>query len=682
MAEFQVQNCIGRPSGIWLSALVILLRATSHIHRWLIVGCLLLAAGRGVAAELPDPNATPDNRNVESAPTPQADTTQLEVRVDLNRETNPIQPFIYGQFIEHLGRCIYGGIWAELLEDRKFFHPPGSPSSPWRKHGGEIGWSLLYDVERPYAGEGSVKVSVSTRAPDELQGIQHRALGLQADHEYHGYAYLAGRGTVKVRLHWGDRPSQSDTATIRLNQANFGRYPFHFRSGATTTNGSLTLGLESSGAVWIGTASLMPANHVEGLRPDTLELLRELDSPIYRWPGGNFVSGYDWRDGAGPRDRRPPRKNPAWQGIEHNDFGIDEFIAFCRQLGTEPLVVVNTGLGPPELAAALVQYCNGGGQTTWGRRRAVNGHPQPFHVRWWAIGNEMYGDWQLGHVDLDRYLARHREFVDAMRAVDPSIRVVGVGATGPWSEGMLTHCADTIDLLSEHFYCGQLDDLESHVAAIPNAVRDKANAHRKYLDTLPNLKARSIPIALDEWNYWYGPHLYGELGVRYTLRDALGIARGIHEIIRHSDIIQMANYAQTVNVIGAIKTTAHAAAFDATGLPLKLYRRRFGTLGLRVVGDAAPLDVSAALTSDRRQFTLAIVNPTLRELTLKLHLAGGRTTPPATRYAITGPDPFVFNVPGQTPAIQIDETVLDSFDPAAIAVAPLSVNLFTVPFER
>ncbi|MBE0534568.1 MAG: hypothetical protein IH624_02785, partial [Phycisphaerae bacterium] len=409
---------------------------------------------------------------------PETKTAEARVAIDADATGEPISKYIYGQFIEHLGRCIYGGIWAELLEDRKFFHPPGSPDSPWRKFGTEIGWSLLHDPERFYTGNASVKISMTTRAPDELQGIQQAALGLRADRDYRGHVILAGRGTVKVRLQWGSRPSQSDTATFRLNQQNFGRYPFHFRPGTTTTNGILTLGLESSGAIWIGAASLMPADHVDGLRPDTLKLLHELDSPIYRWPGGNFVSGYDWRDGIGPKDRRPPRKNPAWQGIEPNDFGIDEFIALCRRLGTEPLVVVNTGLGSPELAAALVQYCNGGPQTIWGRRRAAHGQPQPYGVKWWGVGNEMYGDWQLGHVDPDRYQVRHREFVRAMRTVDPDIRIIAVGATGPWSEGMLTHCAQEMDLLSEHFYCGEQADLEAHVAAIPNAIRDKASAHR------------------------------------------------------------------------------------------------------------------------------------------------------------------------------------------------------------
>ena len=141
-----------------------------------------------------------------------------------------------------------------------------------------------------------------------------------------------------------------------------------------------------------------------------------------------------------------------------------------------------------------------------------------------------------------------------MRQEDSSIKLVAVGATGKWSEGMLQRCADSMDLISEHFYCPSHTGLASHVAQIPNSVRAKAEVHRAYRKRFDSLKGKDIDIALDEWNYWYGPHVYGELGTRYFLKDALGIAAGLHETMRQSDILFMANYAQTVNVIGCIKT--------------------------------------------------------------------------------------------------------------------------------
>jgi len=611
----------------------------------------------------------------------QADPEGPSAVVDLGEKLGPISPYIYGQFIEHLGRCIYGGIWAEMLEDRKFYHLVTSRQSPWKRLGGEVGWSLTMDVEKPFVGSWSVKITATDRAADKAHGILQGALGVVKGKEYAGRVVLAGEAPVDVTLAWGPQAKQRKTITLRPAGEKFQAYPVRFRAGATTDEASLALGVRRAGSAWIGTASLMPADNVRGMRADTLEVLKELDSPIYRWPGGNFVSGYDWRDGTGPRDRRPPRKNPAWRGVEHNDFGIDDFLAFCREIKTEPLVVVNTGLGSPELAASLVQYCNGGAETPWGRRRAANGHKEPYRVRWWGVGNEMYGGWQLGHTSLEAYTTRHNEFARAMRQVDPKIKLVAVGASGKWTEAMLTRCHGAMDLLSEHFYCRDKKDLAAHVAQIPDRVRQKARAHRGYHEAIGALATRAVPIALDEWNYWYGKHLYGELGTRYHLKDALGIARGIHEMVRHRDVFLMANYAQTVNVIGCIKTSKTAAAFATTGLPLKLYRRHFGTTAVAVKGPAAPLDVAAALTKDGAAATIAVVNPTREARTLKLHVRGGRLAKRGTRYVIAGKDPMAYNEPGKPPAVRVTEEKVRDFDPAAIRLPPISIVLYVVAVE-
>ena len=326
-------------------------------------------------------------------------------------------------------------------------------------------------------------------------------------------------------------------------------------------------------------------------------MLKQLNSPVYRWPGGNFVSGYDWKDGIGDRDRRPPRKNPAWTGVEHNDFGMDEFMHFCRLLGTEPYIAVNSGLGGVQNAVDELQYANGAAATPMGALRAKNGHPEPYGVKFWGVGNEMYGGWQLGHMPLADYVRKHNEFATALRAEDPSIKLVAVGDAGPWSEGMMQECAENMDLISEHFYRQESPGLASHVAQIAESVRAKAEAHRRYREQFESLKGKDIDIALDEWNFWYGPHVFGELGTRYFLKDALGIAGGLHEYARQSDIMFMANYAQTVNVIGCIKTTKTAAEMETTGLVLQLYRAHFGTIPVAVQTEA-PLDVAAALTAD------------------------------------------------------------------------------------
>jgi alpha-N-arabinofuranosidase len=430
------------------------------------------------------------------------------------------------------------------------------------------------------------------------------------------------------------------------------------------------------GAFRVGTASLMPADNVEGFRPDTLQLLRELNAPVYRWPGGNFVSGYNWRDGIGDRDRRPPRKNPAWKGVEHNDVGIHEFLAFCRLVNAEPYIAVNSGLGDASTAADEVEYVNGQASSAMGKVRAANGHPEPWHCRFWSIGNEMYGDWQLGHMPLADYVKKHNAFAAAMRAKSPDLELIAVGAVGEWSQTMLANCAGSMSLMSEHFYCQEKPDLAAHVAQIPTEIRTIAEAHRRYRQSIPALQGKDIRVALDEWNFWYGPHVYGELGTQYFLKDALGIAAGLHEYSRQSDIIFMANYAQTVNVIGAIKTSKTAAVLDTTGLVLKMYRQHFGTIPVALTANAEPLDIAAAWTEDRRALTIAVVNPTASEQPVDLAVTGARVPPTARVVRIAGTSERACNVPGKAPEVAIEETTVPFG--RQVTVPPMSASIYVL----
>jgi alpha-N-arabinofuranosidase len=602
---------------------------------------------------------------------PQAQRGQ--VTIDAGRTGEPISKYVYGQFIEHLGRCIYGGIWAEMLEDRKFFDPVGKGHSPWKPLGGPD--RVVMEKANVFVGDHTPRIT----APG---GLVQGDLALRKGRRYVGRIWLAGDASaapVKVDLVWGEGPSARQTVTVAELSAGYSRTSLAFLAGADTDQGRLEIHAGGRGSVLLGTVSLMPADNVHGMRADTLSLLKQLDSPVYRWPGGNFVSGYRWKDGIGDPDRRPPRKNPAWKGIEHNDFGIDEFMTFCRTLGTEPYIAVNSGLGDVQSAVEEVQYANAAADSPQGALRAKNGHPEPYQVKFWGIGNEMYGNWQLGHMPLEKYVAKHNQFADAMRAADRSIKLVAVGAAGPWSESMMRHCADRMDLISEHFYCHSKEDLAAHVRQIPDAVRAKADAHRRYRRQIDSLQGKDIRIALDEWNYWYGPHLFGELGTRYFLRDALGIAAGLNEYARQSDIMFMANYAQTVNVIGSIKTTKTEAAFETTGLALMLYRRHFGTLPVAATADP-PLDVAAAWTADRKVLTVAVVNPTMQERNLPLKIQGAKLSGSGRRWQIAAADPMAYNEPGKPPKVTIEERAVRGAR-AELRVAPCSVTLYALDVE-
>jgi alpha-N-arabinofuranosidase len=215
---------------------------------------------------------------------------------------------------------------------------------------------------------------------------------------------------------------------------------------------------------------------------------------------------------------------------------------------------------------------------------------------------------------------------------------------------------------------------------LKNSIRHIADRHRALQASLPNLKGRIIPITIDEWNYWHREYVYGELGCIYDLADGLGVAAGLHEFFRQSDIVQMAHYAQTVNVIGAIKTSKTTAEMETTGLVLQLYRAHFGQIPLRLTQDFGSLDVAAALTADGRTLTVAIVNPTAETVSLPLALAQRKITGPATRWTIGGADAHVFNTPGQPRRVDLVRTAgLDAAQP--LAVPALSCTLYAIPVE-
>ncbi len=619
---------------------------------------------------------------------PQSETIATEITMFATPDAEPISKYIYGQFIEHLGRCIYGGIWAEMLEDRKFYFPIPADEPTWKTtpEGAEVlaasPWVPLGDagriamcVEDPLSGEHSPRMTLH----GDTAGMYQERLAVEADKAYTGRIVLRaepGIESVEVRLYWGN--DAYDSVIIEDLTDTYAAYPLQFRAGADTENARFEITGRGTGNLTIGTASLMPGDNIQGFRADTLALLKKLNSPIYRWPGGNFVSGYDWRDGLGDRDRRPTRTNPAWTGIEPNDMGMHEFIALCRLIDAEPMITVNTGFGDAHSAAAQVEYANGAVDTPMGAWRAENGSPEPFDVTWWCVGNEMWGPWQLGYMRLEHYVLKHNWVVDKMRKVDADIKTIASGQAGPWSEGMLAECADHMDYIAEHYYLQSRPDITEHAKMPLAPIRNVTNMHRHYRNEMDHLADRDIRIAFTEWNYWYGPHVFGELGTRYFMKDALGIAIGLHEYFRQSDIVHMAFYAQTVNVIGCIKTTGTAAEFEATALPLMLYRNEFGTQPVAVDGTDERLDVAAALTEDGRFLTIGLVNPTWDRYEVTVDTGSYAPQGNGQGWIIAHEDPLAHNHPGEERVIDIEE--LPSVDiTAPLSLAPISITVIRIP---
>ena len=599
------------------------------------------------------------------------------ISVNTAERSEPMPVYIYGQFIEHLGRCIYGGIWAEMLEDRKFWYVPGSRESAWKLQGENSMFSM--ETSNPFTGNQTPVLGCR----DDVKAVMYQEnLGLKENLDYNGRIVLKTLGKITkavVSLKWDNKNESVELTGLSDKYTTF---PLNFRSEGLVHDAVLSIEPFGTGKLFVGTVSLMPSDNIEGFRNDVIALLRELDSPVYRWPGGNFVSGYNWRDGIGDRDRRPPRKNPAWMGVESNDVGIHEFMRFCELINTEPYIAVNAGLGSSDEAKAQVEYTNGAPDTPMGKLRNANGHSEPWKVHWWSIGNEMYGDWQLGHMSTEDFVRKNNEFATKMKYADPSIKLISVGDLGDWDKMILSNCADNMDYISEHFYKQDYHGggLMTHIKQIPDAIREKAVAHREYRQTIPALKGKDIRICMDEWNYWYGPHIYGELGTRYFFRDAMGIAAGINEYSKNTDIIYMANYAQTVNVIGCIKTNTTHSVFDATGQALKLYRHKFGTIPVKISGETRPFDIGATLTQGSDTLTLSVVNPVYETISFPLEISGGKTGDKIEIWRITAPDEMSTNEPGREPAVKIQgPEVADAT--GKLTARPASITIFRIPLK-
>jgi len=621
---------------------------------------------------------------------------EVKVNINLEEEKGEISKYIYGQFIEHLGNCIYNGIWAEMIQDRKFYYPIKDEYNPWRydedpfwnagkfRFMGASPWEVIgpkgmvmMDTVKPFTGKHSPKVILDSGK--EERGIRQYEIALVKGRKYKGYIYLCGDKKAKpviVRFVYSN--GEKIEEAFKKISDRWVKYDFSFISPASDDNVKVEIISNGKGWFKIGTLSLMPADNINGWRRDVVDLLKELNAPVYRWPGGNFVSGYNWKDGIGNRDKRPPRKNPAWRGIEPNDVGIHEFMELMEILNAEPYVAVNTGLGTPEEVVEEVEYINGDTSTYFGKLRAKNGHLNPYNVRYWAVGNEMYGSWQLGHMPLEKYLLKHIAVAKAMWSVDPEAELVAVGNVGEWTEGMLRTCNKFMDLMSEHIYCKEKKDVIEHASQLADNIRRVAEQYRKYYKDI--LGGKKIMIAMDEWNYWYGDYIYGELGCRYHMKDALGVARALHEFFRNNDVYYMANYAQTVNVIGCIKTTKTNATFAATGIVLKLYRNVFGKVPVGIKCNDDKLDVFAALGKNRKYLTIGIVNPTFNEKEVTINLGDREIKKEAKVWYIQNDDPMAYNEPGKLMRVDIKEKIID-VGSGVVTISPLSINIIRIDLD-
>lgn len=451
----------------------------------------------------------------------------------------------------------------------------------------------------------------------------------------------------------------------------------------------------------------------KGIRRDVADALKRLRFTAMRYPGGNFVSGYHWMDAVGPKEKRPPMRDLAWQSLEPNTFGPNEFLELCPQMGWTPMLAINLGTATPEEGRQWLEYCNLPVGTKFPNLRAEHGYKDPWNVKLWCLGNEMDGPWQIGHVHAAQYATLAQQSALMMKMVDPTVEVVACGSCTPdlptyleWDRTVLEHCRGAIDYLSLHRYVGNEENDTPQFLACLNSVDEQIEATAAlttYVQKLKKLPKR-VNIAFDEWNVWYrarhgehvdgrgkfAPHLLEEV---YNLEDALVAAGFLNSFIRHADSVKIANLAQIVNVIAPILTRAPGKGDDmvlqtifyaiemiasrGTGTALRLFTEG-PAYETKKYGRATYLDSSAILNGN--QLSLFLVNRSL-DTAMEVNLVPNK---PVKRLVsgetLTGRDPKAANTFDAKEAVvphPFTDFAITSTG-ATLKLPPLSVTAVTV----
>ena len=676
-------------------------------------------------------------------------TRIVNATIDASKTGAPISKNIYGQFLEHGGDIINAGVWSEMLVDRKFFYPVAvsAPTPPpvmgnaagnprfrrnptrwWAPIGGDN--VVIMDTKSPHAGDHSPLVKLSA---NDSHGLSQSGIAVRKNKAYTGRIVLAGTpgAVIKITLIWGKLITDRQTVTIGTLGAAYRKFPLRYTARGDSDEATLEIAGTGTGSFRVGAVSLMPADNVQGFRPEVIDALKQLRFGVLRFPGGNFVSAYEWRNGVGDIDKRPPIFDPVWHAVQPNDVGTDEFLTLCRLLGVDPYITVNAGFGDAWSARELVEYTNGSATTPMGRWRTANGHSAPYAVKWWGVGNEPWGDYQMGSMSLPQFELKHNLFAREMRKVDPSIKLIAGGAmpdvmegadqarringqyvpdylsAADWTGQMLLNCLDNIDMVSEHYYASgtQHTDikLQKKVPIDPPLslvewerapavqIRAKYEHYQEYLKRIPALRAKPVPIAIDEWAYFGGgPNSY---------KTVPAYAWAFHEMFRHSDIFQMGAFTFATAMMSSNRTEA---VLNPTGMLFKMYRDHFGTIPVEVAGDSPqpkptfpvggdqpavnpgsdtyPLDISAALSEDRRTLSIAVLNPSESEQTIKLAINGAKLASAGKLWRMA-PDSIDATVQVDKKAeVQVEEQALGPL-PATITVRPFSVNIYSYPVQ-
>ena len=645
------------------------------------------------------------------APASAQGLSSASIRIDATKVENAISPMLYGQFAEFMFQDIKGGLYAELIRDRGFDEAPNALGLPryWerdpddRNDDGAMRFAWDDAVYSPVHGDSSTLPKHSLRVEIKRRdmsrrGIRQGAIQVRGGLAYDGYFWLKTTGysgSIEVALEADETGGERyASATVADIAADWKQYRFKLAPAKSDPLAKLAILFAGEGRLWIDQISLMPSDAVGGVRHDVEEKVLALHPAFIRWPGGNVAQDYHWQWGVGPRDQRPIWVNLSWGNeLEPSDFGTDEFIRFARRVKAEPSITVNVEgrNATADEAAAWVEYCNGSPQSEYGRLRSQNGSPEPFHVHYWELGNEIWGNWVRGHSDAVTYANNLNRYVEKMKAVDSSIKIIAVGDNNvEWNQTVLKIAGRNIDYLAVHHYYGasdMKDDSNNLQAHSLHYERFYQETQRMIRQLMPD---RDIKLAINEWNTTL------PLPRQHSIESALYAGRLMNVFERSGDLVEMSSVSDMVNGWsgGVIQASRHGVFVTPTYLVNALYASHLGlyrlaatvegpTFDSTLEGKSVPtMDAVVSRSADGRRIFIKAVNADpLKTLITKISLSGAQIRPQGQIETLNGEALTSFNDFTHTNAVHVTTNKIRVGSAFVVTLPHHSVSVITLEMQ-
>ena len=578
-----------------------------------------------------------------------------KILFNIDEGIGKLSPHMFGANLEHIGEAIYkNGVWAEVIENRKFCgadkftwdtgvahdHLDFGIINPWQgfnpsaKHvmyahsNSEFVVKGEEQINRFGSGKQSQQITIREKS-EKNRGIKQPIKVNFVDEAHQFSIMLKGTGQ-KVYIQIGE------LNFVIKSRSKWFEFKKNIKFNDLKTKKTLSISINSD-ELFIANCSLKPKNTNFGFRKDITKLIKEWVPSYLRWPGGNYLSGYNWINGIGDKNYRLPFYDYAWYEWENNDVGTDEFMQWCEYIGSEPMITMNTGNGTPEEAASWIEYITGSTKTKYGKLRAKNGRVKPYDLKTIFIGNEMFGGWQIGHTDAKTYALKYNKFVRAIKKVNPNLRYIAVGACadhfGHWNEIVLKNITERVDELSVHYYSIRTEKDKTHPHYTSRYIPTVAASTEvevmldKTIAEIKKYTKKNITIAFDEWNTYVEAE-HPNYIENYNIADALYAGSLLNACINRGDMITNTGVYHLINVMGNYRIDGQKIWKTPTTLVLELFTKyhkgeilktsvsspTFSSpaLGKQPVYKNNKL-IDASATYDQNQVCLSIVNKSEKE---------------------------------------------------------------------